>query len=345
MRRLCLLGLLVWSAGLPAQTIYIGTRTAEGRSQGIYRARFDPRTGAIGAVALAAATPDPTFLAVHPRRPLLFTVVGVLGDRVRAFAIEPGGGLRLLNEVAAKGTGPAHIQIDRSGRWVATANYRGGTVAVFRIQAGGELSEAVSSVQHEGRAPHPHSVNFSADNTRLFVADLGIDEVRVYAFDASTGSLTAQEPLRTPPGSGPRHVALGKKRMYVVNELSSSVSVFGGGKLLETVGALPAGFAGKSSAAEVLLDRKERFLYASNRGADTIAVFRVAPALVKIADLPVARVPRGIVLSPDGRFLIAASQEDDLLQAYRIDPRSGLLTPAGPPARAPHPICIQFSAW
>jgi 6-phosphogluconolactonase len=187
-------------------------------------------------------------------------------------------------------------------------------------------------------------VNFSFDNRLAYVADLGIDEVKVYGFDAGTGKVTASgEPLRTPPGGGPRHVALGKRRIYVLNEISSSVSVFEKGKLLETLSALPAGFTGDSTAAEVLLDRRERFLYSSNRGADTIAVFRVGRKLEKIADVKVGRVPRNFVFSPDGRFLLVASQDDDTVQAYRVDARSGLLTAVGDPLKVPTPICLRFT--
>lgn len=332
------------------QTIYVGTRTREGRSEGIYRMSFDSQTGALRDVKLAAKTVDPSFLAVHPTKPLLFAVVASAEGKVKSFAIEADGGLRLLNEVSSKGAGPAHVQIDRTGQWVAVANFTSGSAAVYRIQADGKLSEAVDWAQHEGKGdiprqagPHAHSCNFSFDNNLLYVADLGIDEVRVYGFDAQTGKLTAVAPLRTPKGAGPRHVALGKKRIYVVNEISSSVSVFQQGRLIETVDALPAGFKGDSSAAEVVLDRAEKFLYSSNRGADTIAVFRVGDRLKKVGDIKVGKIPRGFVLSPDGRFLLVGSQNDDTVQTYLLDPKTGIGTAVGEAAKVPTPICLRFA--
>lgn len=328
------------------QTVYIGTRGAEG----VYRATYDAATGTIGNVQVAAKSVNPTFVAVHPARPLLFAVAAVPEGKVRAFAIEPDGGLRFLNEVSSKGNGPAHVQIDRSGQWVSTANFVSGSVAVYRIEADGKLSEAVDSAQHEGKGPHTtrqtgphaHSTFYSADNKTMYACDLGIDQVRVYGFDARTGKLTPKAPLQLPAGAGPRHLALGKKRIYVLNEIASSVSVFEGGKLLETVNALPDGFTGDSSSAEVVIDKGEKFLYASNRGADTIAVFRIGGHLQKVADVKVGKIPRGFVLSPDGKFLIAGSQTDNSIQVYRVDAKTGLLTATGGTVAAPSPICFRF---
>jgi 6-phosphogluconolactonase len=331
---------------LAAQTVYIGTRSPEG----IYRMTFQPATGAISNLAVAAKTENPTFVAVHPTRALVFAVVAVPDGKVRSFAIEADGSLRLLNEVSSKGAGPAHVQIDRSGQWVSTANFGSGSVAVYRIEADGRLSEAVDWAQHEGKGPHAtrqagphaHSTYFSADNKWMYAADLGIDEVKVYGFNAGTGKLTAAAPLKTPPGAGPRHLALGKKRIYVLNEIASSLSVFEKGKLLETVSALPEGFKGDSSAAEVVIDKAEKFLYFSNRGADTIAVFRLGAKVKKVADVKVGKTPRGFVLSPDGKFLIAGSQADHTIQVFKVDAKSGLLSAAGDPVKADGPICFRF---
>lgn len=352
MKSITLLAMATVAATAAEQTIYVGTRTRLGRSQGIYRMTFNPATGALGNVQLAAATADPSFLALHPTRPLLYSVVAVPEGKLRAYAIAPDGQLRLLNEVDSRGAGPAHVQLDRTGRWLATANYTNGSAAVFRLESDGRLSEAVDAVQHEGRGPHPerqagphaHSATFSADNKFLYIADLGLDEVKVYAFQPDTGKLTAQAPLRTPAGAGPRHLALGKQRVYVLNELSSSVSVFTQGKLVETVPALPPDFAGTSTAAEIVLSRDEKFLYCSHRGADTIAIFRTGKRLTKVADVKVGRVPRNFVLSPDGRFLLVASQDDDTVQVYQVDAKTGLLTKHGGPTSVPTPICLRFAS-
>ena len=344
--------LLAAMAGLAVdQTVYVGTRTRDGRSEGIYRLTFNSESGALRDVKLAAATVDPSFLALSKTRALLFAVVASAEGMVKSFAIEADGGLRLLNAVSSKGAGPAHVQVDRSGQWLAVANYTSGSVAVYRIEADGRLSEAVDWMQHDGKSvdaarqsgPHAHSVNFAADNKHLYVADLGLDEVKAYRFDVKTGKLAAGFILRSPKGGGPRHLALGKKRVYVLNEMGSSVSVFEKTKLIETVSALPTGFTGVSSAAEVVLDGTEKFLYSSNRGADTIAVFRVGDRLTKIADTKVGKVPRGFVLSPDGRFLLVASQDDNTVQSYRIDAKTGMLTAVGEAVKVGSPICLRFA--
>lgn len=327
-----------------SQLVYIGTRTRDGRSEGIHRLGFDPRSGALSNVALVSKTTDPSFLAI--RGHFLYSVVAAPEGRVRAFAIQDDGGLLLLNEVSSLGAGPAHVQIDPTGRWASVANYTSGSVAVCRIESDGRLSEAVDSIQHVGKSvhperqtgPHAHSSYFSGDGRVLYVADLGLDEVKVYSFDA--GKLRAMEPLRTPAGAGPRHLALGRKRVYVLNELSSSVSVFEKGALLETVSALPEGFQGESTAAEIIFDRGEKYLYASNRGADTIAIFRIGRRLQKIADAKVGRGPRNYVLSPDGKFMLVASQIDDTVQSYRVGP--GSLTAVGDPVKVGSPICLRF---
>ncbi len=333
------------------QTVYVGTRTSTGRAKGVYRMQFNPATGDLSNPQLAAETTDPSFIAVHNTRPLLFAVVASPEGQLKSFSRSADGSLTLLNAVSTKGAGPAHVQIDRSGQWVASANYGSGSASIHRIEADGRLSEATDFVQHTGssvnearqKGPHAHSANFSFDNKFLYIADLGLDEVKVYAFDSKLGKLTPQPSLLTPKGAGPRHLALGKKRIYVLNEITSSVSVFEKGKLLETVSTLPTGFTGPTTCAEVLIDAKEKFLYASNRGADTISVFRIGKTLTKIADTKVGKVPRGFVFSPDYRFLIVGAQDDDLVQSYRVDPTTGLLTPSGTTVKIGSPISFRFA--
>jgi len=349
--KILLVALLLAGELLAQQTVYVGTRTRTGRSQGIYRIRFDVITGSLSNVKLVAETVDPSFLALHKTRPLLFSVVASEQGMLKSFAIEADGELRLLNQVSSKGAGPAHLQVDRSGKWVTVANYTSGSIAVHRIEEDGRLSDAVDTVQHVGKSvhptrqtgPHAHSVNFSADNKSLYVADLGLDEVKLYSFDAASGKLKAIDPLRTPPGSGPRHLAIGKKRVYVLNELSSSVSLFEKGRLIETVSTLPAGFSGVSTAAEIVIDGNEKFLYASNRGADTLAVFAIGNRLKKMGEVKVGQTPRGFVLSPDGKFLLVGSQDEDLVQSYRIDGSTGMFTAVGKPVIVGTPICLRFA--
>ena len=339
------------------RTVYVGTYTREGKSKGIERLRFDEQTGALKLTELAVAAENPSFLALHPTRPLLYAVSvnanATEEGHLSAFAMNADGTLKLLNRVKSKGVNPAYVQIDRTGHWVAAVNFTSGSSATFRIEDDGRLSEAVDSRQHAGQGPHPkrqlgphaHSAYFSANNKTLYVADLGLDEVKRYGFDAKTGRLTDGHSLRAVPGGGPRHLAFGPKdRVYVLNEITSSVSVFDGDKLVETVNALPPGFAGQSSSAEIILHPNGKFLYTSNRGADTIAVFSVGQSLKQIAQTPAGgKVPRGFVLSPDGKFMLVAAQNSDAVNVFRVDPSTGLLTALGPPVAVGSPVCLRFA--
>lgn len=343
---------------------YIGTYTNGKSSKGIYLAQLDEQTGSLKDIELAAESENPSFLAVHPKKRFVYAVNEVNDGKVSAFSSEARGKLRLLNQVSSKGSAPCHLNIDKTGRWLAVANYSSGTAAVLPIKADGSLGEAVASVAHKGssvdpdrqKGPHAHSVNFSADNKFLFVADLGLDQVFIYSFDSKTGSLKQFATLDTPKGAGPRHLALGPNGMaYVLNEMASSVSLFrwtGGAKgdLLDTVSALAPDSKTPNSGAEVLLHRNGRFLYSSNRGLDSITLYEVGPgpsgpgaSLKRVGDFPAGgKTPRGFTLSPDGKFLLAASQNSDRLNAFSIDPKSGTLRQIGMGLAVGSPVCIRF---
>ncbi|MBY0503476.1 MAG: lactonase family protein [Bryobacteraceae bacterium] len=340
------------------RTVYVGTYTRTGKSKGIERLRFDPRTGKLSGPELAVETENPSLLALHPTKPWLYSVnvntVANQEGRLTAYAIGPQGQLTVLNTVKSHGVNPAYVQVDPSGRWLAAANFTSGSCATFRIEPDGRLSETIDFRQHAGQGKHPtrqagphaHSAYFSRDGRRLYVADLGLDEVKRYGFDPATGKLTDTPSLRAIPGGGPRHLAFGPgERVYVLNEILSSVSVFDGGQLVETVNALPPGFTGNSSAAEIVLHPKGKFLYSSNRGADTIAIFRVGKTLRQIGQTPVGgKTPRGFVISPDGKFLLAAAQDSDTVSVFRINGTTGLLTLVGTPVAIGSPVCLRFPA-
>lgn len=346
---------MVMTAMAADRTVFLGTYTREGKSKGIQRLHFDDQTGAIKNLELAIETENPSFLALHPTKPLLYSVNvntnATEEGHLSAFAVGSNGQLTLLNTVKSKGVNPAYVQVDPTGHWLAAANFTSGSCATFRIEADGRLSEAVDSRQHAGHGAHPkrqagphaHSVYFHGKY--LYVADLGLDEVKRYGFDAKTGKLTDGVSLKAIPGGGPRHLAFGPKdRVYVLNEITSSVSVFDGDRLTETVDALPTGFSGNSSAAEILLHPNGKFLYSSNRGADTIAVFSVGTKLKQIAQTPAGvKVPRGFVISPDGKWMLVGGQNSDTLTVFRLDPATGLLTPVGQPIAVGSPVCIRFA--
>jgi 6-phosphogluconolactonase len=350
--------------------VYVGTYT-DGGSKGIYRCELDLASGRLSAAALAGEAASPSFLAIHPSRRFLYAVAEVGEFRgkkeggVLAFAIDPKtGGLTLLNQQASGGAGPCHLVVDREGRHVLAANYGGGSVCVLPIGGDGRLGEATAFVQHQGRgpdprrqeAPHAHSVNLDAANRFAFVADLGLDQVLIYKFDAAKGTLTPNDPpaIALDPGAGPRHFAFHSdgRHAYVINEMHSTVTGLsydpprGALKLLQTVSTLPKGYSGRNSTAEVQVHPSGKFLYGSNRGHDSIAVFRVDK---KTGELSAAghqadgiKTPRNFGIDPTGAYLIAANQGADSLVAFRIDQQSGALTPAGSRVDVPRPVCVQM---
>jgi 6-phosphogluconolactonase len=344
--------------------LFVGTYTA-GASKGIYAWRFDA-SGKMTPLGLAAQTSNPSFLAIDSSGRYLYAVNENSRGTVSAFAIDRAPvKLRLLNSVSTKGAAPCHLSIDRTGKWLATANYDSGSVAVFPIEAGGSLGESSSFVQHSGSSvdkerqtgPHAHMAAFTPDNRFLLVPDLGLDRVLVYRFDAQSGALTANEPafLKTAPGFGPRHLAFEKSArfVYVLGEMAAAVSVFrfdaqkGTGEQIQTISMLPEGFSGPKSGAEIAIDAGGNFLYGSNRGHDSIAGFRIdrtKGTLIELNRSPArVKTPRNFSFDPANRFLLAAGQDSNTIALFRADASNGQLTPAGEPVESPAPVCLTFT--
>lgn len=344
-------------------TVLVGTYTDK-ESRGIYRFRFDDATGVLTADGLAAETKNPSFLTSDPKGQFLFAVNETdPSGGVSAFAIAAKtGALTLINQQPSGGGSPCHLTLDHTGRFLLIANY-GGSAAVLPVGADGTLSPAVARVAPEGRGPQPnqdgshvHGVYLDPANRLLLVPDLGIDKVLLYRFDAKNGSLTPGDPpaAALKSGAGPRHLALSpdNRFVYVVNEIDSTVTTFafdtdrGRLEARETVSTLPEGFAGKNTTAEIAVHPSGRFVYASNRGHDSIAVFAVDAAkgaLRRVEVVPVGgREPRHFTIAPSGRWLLAAHQKSDGIAVFRLDPAKGRLTAAGAPVRALRPVNILF---
>lgn len=351
--------------------VYFGTYTnGKGAGKGIYRAGFNSETGELGEPELAAETASPSFLAVAPSKRFLFSVGEVGsgdGKAVTAFRLDlPSGSLEWINAVSAAGQGPCHINTDRSGRMVGIANYGSGSVASYRIGEDGALSEPVSFIQHEGSSvhprrqtgPHAHSINFSPDNRFAYVCDLGMDEVRIYRVDAESGALAPNEPAfaRTPVGGGPRHLAFhpSGKWVFVNNELSMTVTVFardettGALHPVETLSTLPEGEepGERMSTAEVVAHPDGKFVYVSNRGHDTIAVFACDPETGKLTLVQNAsaegETPRNFNLDPSGRWMIVAHQKSNSVAVLKVDQESGKLSFTGHKRELGAPVCVRF---
>ena len=349
--------------------IYVGTYTDKG-SKGVYAYRFDPDTGATEAIGVVAESPNPSFLAVDPTHKYLYAVnetdnfQGHTGA-VSAFAIDrANGNLTLLQQISSLGAGPAHLSLDRTGRYLLVANYDSGNIAVFPVEKDGRLGQRSAFVQHVGSSvskerqagPHAHEILPSNDNQFVLTADLGLDELLVYRFDPKSGSLTPSTPAfaKVNPGAGPRHFAIAPsgKFVYLVNEMSSTVMVFAfkadTGQLREqqTISTLPAGFKGENTTAEIETDAKGKFLYVSNRGDDSIAVFAIDPHNGKLALVErVAtggKTPRHFALDPTGKWLFAANQDSNDITIFQVDPTSGRLRPTSNSLKLDTPVSVVF---
>jgi 6-phosphogluconolactonase len=351
--------------------MYVGTYTGP-KSQGIYVFRFDPVSGAIEPMGLAAEVKNPSFLAIHPDGKHLYTVnetsdwQGKPGGSVTAFRIEgPSGKLTKLNALSSGGDGPCHLSVDKTGRCVLVANYGGGSVASLSLNDDGSLKAQGSFHQHAGPVhlaerqggPHGHSINVSPDNQFAFAADLGLDKILIYRLDPAQGTITRHDPphASVAPGSGPRHFTFlpNGRFAYVINEISCTVTGFaydpkrGSLREIQTVSTLPAGQSVKPeySTAEIVAHPTGRFIYGSNRGHDTIAVFSVDSdgKLTLVENTPTqGKTPRNFAVDPTGRYLFAENQSSDSIVVFHIDASTGRLKPTGQVLQVGSPVCIRF---
>jgi 6-phosphogluconolactonase len=349
--------------------VYIGTYTGHG-SEGIYVCEFDPASGRLTSPVVAAETSQPSFLAVAPGREFLYAVNetdqfdGQAAGSVSAFSMDSSTGkLKLLNQVSSRGSGPAHIVLDRTGRFALVANYGGGSVGVVPLLPDGKLGESTAFVQHKGssanherqESPHAHAIAMSPDNRFAIVADLGLDQLLVYPFDASRGALGQPRIVKTDAGAGPRHLTFDNTGhfVYVINEMASTVTVYsyyprdGAMAPIQTVSSLPANFTGKNNAAEIVLHPSGRFLYASNRGDDnSIAVFAVDPGkgtLTLIERVATGgKTPRNFAIDPSGAWLLAANQDSNTVVTFRLNRETGRLTPTGESIEVSSPAMVDF---
>jgi 6-phosphogluconolactonase len=362
------------SAGGGEMLVYFGTYTGDkSTSKGVYVARLDLATGKVTAPELAAETTSPSFLAVHPSGRFLYAAnevrefEGKEAGSVSGFAVDrKSGKLSPLNQQSSVGRGPAHLVVDRTGRNVLVANYGGGSVAVLPVGADGMLKPASAFVQHEGssinptrqRGPHAHSINVNPGNRFAYAADLGLDKVLIYRFDAEKGSLAASDPpfAAVQPGAGPRHLAFHSKGhvAYVINEISMTLTAFSAdperGTLTEvqTLSTLPPGESVQTgfSTAEVQVHPSGKFVYGSNRGHNSITVFAIDEKTGRLTyvqnESTQGSTPRGFGIDPTGRYFLAANQRSDSVVVFRIDPQTGRLTPTGQTFALGSPVCVKF---
>lgn len=335
------------------RVVYVGTY-----GKGIYAFRFHPESGEMQAIDLVAATDNPSFLAIHPNRRFLYAVNEDDDGAVSSYAIDDKTGkLTKLNRVPARGGGTCHVALDQTGKMLVVANYGTGSIASYPVLKDGALGEAKSFIQHAGpSAPHAHCVTFSADNHFAIAADLGLDKLFVYRVDPRNATLAANDPpfAQVKQGSGPRHFVFshGTDRAYVINELASTITGFhydaqrGALNAFQTISTLPEGFSGENFTAEIEIDPRGRFLYGSNRGHDSIAVFAIDPAsgtLSLLEHVPAGgKIPRSFAIDPTGAYLFAANQKSDNIVQFRIDATTGRLQPTGKSLQVGAPVCVVF---
>lgn len=359
--------------GTYSEAIVFGTgQVLQGKGCGLYCYAFDRHAGALKLLGTTEGVRNASYLAFDPQRRFLFCVnefkeyQGQASGAVSSFRIDPAtGALTYINTVASHGTDPCHLIVDATGRFVLIANFASGSVCMLPIGTDGSLGEAVQVIQHAGSSidprrqagPHAHAVEFDNDNRYVFVPDLGLDRVMIYAFDATLGQLTPnphQPFVAVAPGAGPRQLAMRPdgRFAYLINELNSTMTAYrydtAKGMLheLQTLPTLPEGFVGQSTCAEVQMTPDGRFLYGSNRGHDSLAIYQVDTASGRLCCIghhgTGGKIPRNFEISPCGRFLAAANQDSDNVVMFRLNPESGTMTATGEAVAAGTPICVRF---
>jgi 6-phosphogluconolactonase len=348
---------------------FVGTYTTKTDSKGIYAFEFDVPSGKLSERGLAAQTPDPSWVAIHPNGKFAYAA-NEAGKQstITAFSIDAKTAkFAQLNQVPAQGQDPCHLAFDKTGKYLLAANYSSGTVAVFPVQPDGKLGEPTAVVKNAGETgpnkerqegPHAHWVEATPNNKLVLVSDLGLDRVLIYQLDATKGTLTPNDPpaVGLAAGAGPRHVALAPngKFLYVVSELNSTVTAYsfdvntGASRQVQVVSTLPSDYHGRNDTAEIAVHPTGKWLFASNRGADSIAVFSIdrADGTVHAAgSFPTGgKEPRHFAIDPSGHFLLAENQNTNNITVFRIDYTTGALSHVAGADGIPAPVCLTFLA-
>lgn len=356
--------LSIMTASASDVRFYLGTYTNTPPSQGIYLGVFDTETGKLGPIRLAAPAKNPSFVALSPDRRFLYAVTEAAEGSVSSFRVEADGKLTFLNTRPAEGAAPCHVSVDATGRNVLVANYNGGNVISFPVEADGSLGARSAMIAYTGSSvnpqrqskPHAHSIYPDGDNRRVYSCDLGTDSVWIFQFDPARGTLTPNEPaaFKGTPGAGPRHLALAPngKFYYLINEMALTVSVLArDGKTgalteVQTITTMPEGASREgTSTAAIKLHPNGRWLYASNRGHDSITLYAVDTdgKLTFVDNAPAGvQVPRDFSIDPSGKWIIATGQKDGKVAVLQVDPATGKLSLTDQSATVGTPVCVVF---
>jgi 6-phosphogluconolactonase len=353
----------------PAKENYliVGTYTG-GKSEGVYVYKFNSGDGSFKEVS-HVKTSNPSFVAVSPNEKFVYAVhedaaSNGKGGEISAFSFnKKTGTLTYLNEKPTEGDHPCYVIEDKTAKWVIAANYSSGSLSVLPVKTDGSLGKPTTTIQHQGSGivkdrqagPHVHCTVLSPDNRFLFVADLGIDKVMIYSFNAATGKLNpAKIPFaKTVDGSGPRHFIFhpNNKYAYLVEELSGTVETYqynnGALKNIQRISTMPAGDTSFPGSADIHISPDGKFLYASNRStSNTIAIFKINPADGKLTIVghqsTMGKTPRNFNFDPSGDYLLVANQNDDQVVIFKRDKATGLLTDTGKRIDVGKPVCLKW---
>lgn len=349
--------------------VYLGTYTGKG-SEGIYLSELDLTTGKLSEPKLAAKTANPSFLALHPTKPVLYAVNEMPASpsqgrgSITAFSIQPQTGTLIkLHAMSSAGSGPCYVSVDPTGQCVLVANYGTGNVACLRLKENGAFQDFFSMFQHAGSSanskrqegPHAHCIQADPANRYVLATDLGVDKLMIYRLNPDQGNITQNNPafVTFPPGSGPRHIAFhpNGRIVYVNSELTSAVTAFaynaaeGSLKSIQTLSTLPPTFKGNNTTAEIQVHPNGKFLYVSNRGQDSIAHFAIAEngtLTLRTFAPALGKTPRNFRIDPTGTYLLAANQGSNNVVVFKINQNTGELEPTGSKISVSQPVCVLF---
>jgi 6-phosphogluconolactonase len=360
--------ILLLTSSVPALAadmfVYFGSH-GKGTHVGFSLARFDTDTGKLTEPVFLEEAEAPAYFIIRPDGRRLYTCNSSPGSSVSAYAIEPTTAkLKLLNQQPSGGGDPSYVSLDPGGHYLLVANFLGGSAAVFALRPDGRIGRRTAFIQHVGasvdphdpRHAHAHSIRFDPSRHFVLLADLGLDKIFIYRLDQKTGALTPNDPPFTSvaSGSGPRHIAFDPRGRYVyaINQTANSVVHFGWdsnrGALtqLETVSTLPEDFKGENTGAEIIMHPSGKFLYATNRGSNSVAVFSVQKdtgRLILAQNISTqGKTPRNAELDPTGKWLLVSNQDSNNAVVFRIDQSTGQLTQNGEPVPVPAPFCERF---
>jgi 6-phosphogluconolactonase len=344
--------------------VYFGSH-GKGSNYGFSLAHFDTETGKLTTPVFLQEAVAPAYFIISPNQKHLYTCNSAPGSSVSAYAIDRATArLTLLNQKPSNGGDPSYVSMDATGRYLMIANFQGGSIAVFALQSDGSIGERTAFVQHTGTnvnpdlriQAHAHSIRVDPGNRFVLVADLGLDKLFIYRLDSTTGALQPNAPpfASVATGSGPRHTAFlpNGRDVYLINQMASTIIRFGWDKAtgaltqFETVSTLPEGFKGQNDVAEILVHLGGKFIYATNRGYNTVAVFSVEGETGRLKLIQhistQGKTPRNCEFDPTGRWLLVTNQDSNNAVVFSIDPNTGRLTQAGEPIKVLSPFCERF---